>query len=486
MSIAPIPTPTSRLRLGLAHGEITPPADIYHRLWGAARHEQATGIHKPLRATVLAFEPLGEVRPQDRSILIALDLCLFRPPEMDEIHQATAKLSGVPAEQIVFTFSHTHSSGNFSRERASFPGGERIGPWLDALPATLTSLTGAAQENIAPVTLTTTTTTCAMAHNRDLADVGRGYYVCGFNPVEPAGIPLGVVRVTDDAGGLRAVIVNYACHPTTLAWENTRISPDYVGALRETVEGATSVPCVFLLAPCGDVGPRNGYVGDVDVADSNGRQVGLTALAALETLPADHHDFHYAGPVFSGATLGTWEFRPHPNERRRAAEQFVHRRLTVPLRYLPGQPSVAQAEADLARATADEQAATARGDTGEASRLRALGERHRRLLERIRPLPQGPTYPFVVDLWKLGDSVWLALEGEPYHALQTELMRRFPEVAFTFAVLANGARPSYLPERHDYGKPLYQVEIALVGPGSLEQLIDAISLELRPLVTRRD
>ena len=34
--------------------------------------------------------------------------------------------------------------------------------------------------------------------------------------------------------------MNYACHPTTLAWQNTLISPDYVGAC-EVIERETAV-----------------------------------------------------------------------------------------------------------------------------------------------------------------------------------------------------------------------------------------------------
>ena len=40
-------------------------------------------------------------------------------------------------------------------------------------------------------------------------------------------------------GRTLGTIVNYACHPTTLAWQNTLVSPDYVGALREVVEHST-------------------------------------------------------------------------------------------------------------------------------------------------------------------------------------------------------------------------------------------------------
>ena len=64
-----VKTPMSRCRAGLGTADITPPVGIYHRFWGAARHDQATGVHRPLRATVLllapdAFWPLRRVGVQ--------------------------------------------------------------------------------------------------------------------------------------------------------------------------------------------------------------------------------------------------------------------------------------------------------------------------------------------------------------------------------------------------------------------------------------
>src|ERR1017187_5087677 len=104
-----------------------------------------------------------------------------------------------------------------------------------------------------------------------------------------------------DTGALMGSIINYACHPTTLGWENTAISPDYIGALRETVEQNTGVPCLFLQGASGDLGPRTGFVGDPAIADRNGRQLAFAALAALEALPAPGLRFCYQGPVVSGA-----------------------------------------------------------------------------------------------------------------------------------------------------------------------------------------
>ena len=107
-----------------------------------------------------------------------------------------------------------------------------------------------------------------------------------------------------------ATLVNYACHPTTLAFENTLVSPDYPGAMRELIERETGAPCIFLQGASGDLGPREGFVGDVAVADRNGRQLGFAALAALEALPPAGTRFEYAGPVISGATLGIWKHVP--------------------------------------------------------------------------------------------------------------------------------------------------------------------------------
>src|SRR5690606_7005809 len=92
-------------------------------------------------------------------------------------------------------------------------------------------------------------------------------------------------RITDTAGALMATIVNYACHPTTLAWENRHISPDFPGALRELVQQATGAPCLFLQGASGDLGPREGFSGELELADRNGRQLGYAALSAFESLP---------------------------------------------------------------------------------------------------------------------------------------------------------------------------------------------------------
>ena len=43
--------PQSRCLIGVSRADVTPPVGIYHRMWGAAKHDKATGVHRPLTIT---------------------------------------------------------------------------------------------------------------------------------------------------------------------------------------------------------------------------------------------------------------------------------------------------------------------------------------------------------------------------------------------------------------------------------------------------
>ncbi|NBX48092.1 MAG: hypothetical protein EBT22_13125, partial [Chloroflexi bacterium] len=73
MSTTTVLTPTSRVRLGHARVDITPPVGIYHRMWGAARHDQSTGIHRPLLADAIVLGPIGSSGTDDLVIRIHFD-----------------------------------------------------------------------------------------------------------------------------------------------------------------------------------------------------------------------------------------------------------------------------------------------------------------------------------------------------------------------------------------------------------------------------
>src|SRR5439155_2256435 len=188
---------------------------------------------------------------------------------------------------------------------------------------------------------------CALAAHRDFWDADTKQFVCGFNPAGPADGTVLVAKAVADDGKVLGTVVNYACHPTTLAWQNTLISPDYVGSMRAVVEGYTGSPCLFLQGASGDLGPRDGYVKETTVADRNGRQLGFAALSALEALLVPGTYFEYAGPVVSGAILGTWEHRPLTDEARAANGRWTARQFVVPLPYRQEVPTEEATRAEL-------------------------------------------------------------------------------------------------------------------------------------------
>src|SRR5262249_28873833 len=296
-----------------------------------------------------------------------------------------------------------------------------------------------------PATLTYTAGRCTVAANRDFWDEASGQFVCGFNPEGSADDTVLVVRATDSEGKLLATIVNYACHPTTLAWENALISPDFPGAMREVVEGVTGAPCAFLQGASGDLGPREGFVGDPAVADRNGRQLGYAVLAALEGLPPPLTRFEYQGPVVSGATLGTWAPVPLDERGQEVQSRWRLRRWVLDLPYRPEVPTVEQTQAERIRWQEQGRAALAAGEAVRARDCHAQVERQDRWLTRLATLPRGKTFPLPIALWQIGNGFWLAVEGEHYHILQRRLREQLPGVPLVVTTVVNGSRPTYLP-----------------------------------------
>ncbi len=474
--------PQSRCRFGLASDDITPPVGIYHRMWGAAKHDRASGVHQPLRGTVLAFAPLAGEDPSQ--LLVAIDHCILGTQELSQILEAITKKTGLSAQQIVVVCSHTHAAGLLSLDRVDLPGGDLIPKYLASLAETLAGLAVLSLEQMQTASITYGAGHCDLAANRDFWDEASHQYVCGYNPTEPADDTLLVAKVEDDKGATLATIINYACHPTTLAWDNTLISPDFPGAMREVIETATKAPCVFLQGASGELGPREGFSGDVKLAERNGRQLGYAALSVLNSFPASGQTYEYAGPVVSGATIGTWTYRPMTEEELGPLADWKIKPIEMPIPYRADLPTLEEIQSDLDQLETQEVEAEANNDHSAAINFRALAERRRREFARRQALPAGEMYPYQSAIWRIGDAIWLTVQGEPYSLLQTELRKRFPNVPLIVASIGFSWGVSYLPPKETYGLGLYQEKIAVLAPGSLEKIIhhlsDQISLVLNP------
>ena len=300
--------------IGFARRDITPPFGIYGRMWGASNHDQSEGTHKPLYVTAMAFRSSPEQKP---AVLVGIDAASLGDlagREGLEIRTATLAALDIPVSHLMLACSHTHSSPWAARSRAHMPGGDLIEPYIAMVKDAVISACQEAIAGMDEAILTFAKGSCSLASNRDMIDPHNpSRFLTGFNPQVPADdtVMVGrVVRLSDQK--IIGTLVNYACHPTTLGWDNKFISPDYVGAMREIVESETDhAPTLFLQGASGELGPAHQYVGQAHVADHHGKQLGYAALAALAGMNSPGTRLEFIKAVESGAPLGFWEPVPY-------------------------------------------------------------------------------------------------------------------------------------------------------------------------------
>jgi len=445
-------------RIGIAREDITPPVGIYSRNWGAAKHDTADSIHRQLTLTALTIESSSGGDPL---ALIEADLGWWRPLDLfSRFQERLLNELSLESSRLVFALSHTHASAPLMEADSSLPGSEMLGPWLGRIYQASVAAIGRALADADEARLDWHKGRCALAAVRDFPDPDptADRMICGFNPAADADDTLLVGRITDPSGAVRATLVNYACHPTTLAWENTSISPDYVGAMRETMEEATGATAFFLQGMSGDVAPRHQYVGDVEVADRHGRQLGFAALAILNDMEPAGSRLCFDQVVESGAPLAVWRHQPHETSSELRAVEVV---ADLKLKDWP-----TAGELEEQRLACDD---------------RALEERLRRKRDIRRSLGDGSSFPLAVHAWRIGDAVLVGCGAEAYSRLQQELRGRFPHLAVICMNLVNGS-VGYLPPADLYDVDVYPVWQTPFDRGCLERGPDTMANAIEELL----
>jgi hypothetical protein len=446
-------------RIGIARANITPPVGIYARNWGAAKHDVACAIHRPLTLTTMTVAPAAGGQTLvfvDADLGWWKSLRTFRDFQ-SRLHQALA----VEPANLIFALSHTHSAPPLMDAEDSLPGGGLHRAWMTELFDSTIRTVRDAMEGQFVGTIDWHAGRCGLATNRDLPDPDRRKQrvVCGYSPDGNVDDTLLVGSITDAAGQIRATMVNYACHPTTLAWENQAISPDYVGAMREIIQQATDAPAIFLLGACGELAPRFQYVGDPEVADQHGKQLGFAALATLHGMEPPGVQLAFAEVVESGAPLAVWKHEPRePSRHLRAVQTSVE----LPIKNWP---------------TSEEL---------EKQRLactdRAIEERLRRKLNIRLGIGNASSFELPIHVWRIGDAVLVGSCGEAYSILQCELRRRFPENCILCMNLINGSI-GYLPPAELYDADLYAVWQTPFDRGSLERVVETMTMAIRDVLS---
>ncbi len=429
--------------IGVAREELITPVGIYARNWGAATHDVAEGIHRPLTVTALALSSSGDAP----LILIGLDLGRWRSRD-DEwfVRGAVLDALGLDPARVLIALSHTHAGPGVYREDLDKAGGKLIAPFLTAVRDAVVRAARTALGSCRPARLSWRYGRCDLAKNRDRPEAGSSRYIVGYNPETPADDTLLVGRVEEIASGRTlAVVVNYACHPTTLAWQNRLISPDYPGAMRELVEQTTGATCLFLQGASGELAPAEQYVGDTTLADRHGRRLGHAVLSVLESWPEQALVFD--GVVESGAPLAVFRAEPARSSGLLCA---ILQPVELTLKPLP---SIREIEEQMLQCT------------DRALRERLWRQRGNRLI-----VGDGTVSSMPLWVWRIGDALLAAQPNEAYSLFQRELRQRFPQRPVAALNLTNGSA-GYLPPQDHFGRNEYAVWQSPFAQGSLETVI---------------
>jgi len=362
LATGPSAAATATWQAGSASEKITPPAGYWMTGYGG-RDRPADGTVMELWVKALAFaDPNGQ-----RAVLLTLDLCGIPRDISDHVAAELGRSHQLPRSAVMVNVSHTHCSPfliGYARGLRILPpdGVAKAESYALELKERMVRTARAALAALAPATISWGEDQATFGFNRREnpekevpALRAAGKLKGPFDPRVP------VLAVKSATGDLRALLVSYACHNTTLGiyqWHG-----DYAGAAQLELEKRHPGATVLFATGCGaDINPAPRR--ELAHVDQYGRDLADAADRALgKSLTRVEGKF---GSAFTDVPL-RFERLPTEQEIReaRASKQ-------------PGQNAWAEAV---------------------ASDLRTKGDK---ILD----------YSYPIQAWTLGNLTWTALGGE--------------------------------------------------------------------------
>lgn len=439
---------TAQLAAGTARADITPPVGITHLPWGASTHDRAEGIDMELWASALVASDGTET-----VAIVELDHVLLTHAQAAAIRQAVEDLSGIPAGHVLLSCTHNHSGPSLSPSWAS-GGAELIPAYVESLRHAIAGAVWSASRSLRPARIAAGAGTSSVAMNRRLR-LPEGRTVIGRNREGFVDREVKVVRIDDLDEKPIAVLVNYAAHPTIMAFGNRLITPDYPGPLRRTVERETGGTCLFLQGAAGNSHPEHSFSSRPQDYRAIGQRLGLEAArVALEirTLPRRERLDHVQE---SGAPLSVYveESLGEPD----GSVRVVSRQVSLPLRDM-GDPDVMRARAEAQQAELrrlDEQ-----GAPPEAVReLRWRMKRATMAKDAAREYAGMTEVSVELHGIRIGQIALLGIEGEPFMEIGRAIKDRSPFPNTLVCGYANGyGGLAYLPTDEAYADGGYEAD----------------------------
>jgi len=396
--------------VGLARIDITPSYPV--RMSGYSnRKTEFEGVEQTLWAKALAIGSNAE----GPAVLITLDNLGVPGSMTDEVARRLDSKHGVKRERLVVCASHTHCApalagvapmifvGDLSDQHR-----QHIERYTRELTDKLEQVASAALAARKPGRLSWAQGSVDFAVNRRQIKDGKVSF--GVTPW-PAGAvdhTLPVLRVTDPDGKLRGVLVNYACHCTTLGGKFMRVCGDWAGYAQEIIEREHPGTTAMISIGCGaDANPQPRE--DLSYARLHGESIAreLRRLLADSWQPID-------GPL-----VACRERFDLPFDRLPTREEFEARsRQKGPIAY--------HAKVNLER------------------------------LDRGEKLPE--KLPYQVGTWRFGDDLSMVfLAGEVVVDYALRLKKECPNQRLWITAYANDD-PCYIASRRVLAEGGYEVD----------------------------
>jgi neutral ceramidase len=271
------------LSAGAGRSVITPP--IGTPLYGYPTNRPCKSVHDNLTADAISFEYKGI-----RAVMISASLCVCDFAMSEKIRGIVADTVDLPAENVIFTTTHTHSGpALIDIPDHNYKGGEYFDSIL--IPALVSAAKQAEKSKKPAVVGFGTVDSDIGANRRQLQQDGS--VLLGYNPYglyDPIMTVIGFKGI-DDAP--IANIVHYGCHGTA-AGINFEVTRDWPGVMTDRLEQQSGALTLFFNGPEGDIGPRlsNGndkgareeIGGDISQAEEIGGRAAVDAVRAWRTI----------------------------------------------------------------------------------------------------------------------------------------------------------------------------------------------------------
>ena len=459
----------SGLEAGVSRADITPPVGAAQMNWGSQTHVRAVGADPTgMKVTALVLSNAGR-----KFAMVDIDR-LFVSGLEPAIERA-AKLTGIPESNIRLAATHTHAGVYVNSSKG--PPGLDLSPLIEMAERyrlqIIDKVVGAvveADSRLQAAHMYGARGIGSININRRVRAHGNNPPAVGRNPAGFVDRELIVFRIDDARGGPLAVLVNYPCHGTVLAYENKLVSPDFAGTLRTTVEDAMPGSlCLFFQGAAGNQGPIEGFTGDLGVAHRLGRILGheVAALAlGIETVRRE--------PTPEGFVESTaYQARQHWRVKgpRAAVLRFDERKVEVPRRMYSAE-EIKGMDERLRRA---ERRLRLLGPAADPWRLHQAAARVRRfadLLAQRRKTADPSPLAIEVQALRIGDLAIVAMPGEPFAEIGRAVRKASPFALTMFCGYSDGLGGDYVPTPEEYAFGGYEVERTPYGPGAARKIID--------------